>query len=326
LEILPAVSFLTEQEWYVQYFKNIEVGYVFIANVLASFVILVLLLWDIKRIKLKLDVSVLKALLLYSMPLLISGLAGIFNETVDRILMRKLIPSDLSPLYELGIYGANYRIAVLMTIFVQMFRYAAEPFFFNMYKTVEAKVVYANVLKYFVIFLMVIFLSVALGIDFFKYFIDRNYYEGLGIVPVVLMANVLVGILFNVNMWYKLTGKTIYGVYITGIGAFLTIVLNIIFIPLYSYHACAWIHLGSNLIMVILTYYFGQKFFRINYEIKKISIYVGLALGLFFLGLVLRSDKDLLNIGTGVILVLLYLIYCNRKENLIKIFVSKDEG
>ncbi len=326
LEIMPKISALTEQVWYVTYLKDIEVGYVFIANVLASFIILILLLWDIKGGKFEVNIAVLKSLLLYSIPLLISGLAGIFNETIDRILMRRLLPVDLNPLYELGIYGANYRIAVLMTIFVQMFRYAAEPFFFNLYKSKDAKVIYANVLKYFVIFLMSVFLCVALCIDFFKYFIDKSYYEGLGIVPVVLLANVLVGILFNVNMWYKLTGKTMYGVYITGLGAFLTIVLNIIFIPLYSYYSCAWIHLGSNLIMVILTYYFGQRFLRIEYDIKKISIYISLALGLFFLGLVLRTEKEIVNIATGLFLLLLYLVYCNRKENLIQIFIRKDES
>ncbi len=326
LEILPAISVVAEQEWYIRYFKDIEVGYVFIANVIASLIVLVLLLWDIRSVSLKVDTTLLKSLLLYSMPLLISGLAGIFNETIDRILMRRVLPSDMNALYELGIYGANYRIAILMTIFVQMFRYAAEPFFFNMYKAENAKVIYANVLKYFVIFLMSVFLCVALCIDFFKYFIDSSYYEGLGIVPVVLFANVLVGILFNVNMWYKLTGKTMYGVYITGIGALFTIILNIIFIPMYSYHACAWIHLGSNLIMVSLTYYFGQRLFRIEYDVKKISIYISLALGLFFLGLVLRTGKEIVNIATGVILVLLYLMYCNHKEKLIKVFISKNEG
>jgi O-antigen/teichoic acid export membrane protein len=325
LEIIPAFHIIADSKWYILYFKNIEVGYVFIANVLASLLVLFLLLWDIKSVKLKLDIVLLKSLLYYSIPLLISGLAGIFNETIDRILMRRVLPDVYNPLHELGIYGANYRIAVLMTIFVQMFRYAAEPFFFNMYRNADAKIIYANVLKYFTIFLMTVFIGVALCIDFFKYFIDSKYYEGLSIVPVVLFANVLVGILFNVNMWYKLTGKTMYGVYITGIGALLTIVFNIVFIPLYSYHACAWIHLGSNLVMVILTYYLGQKIYKIGYDMKKMGIYIGLALGLYFLGFMLRSENDFFNIVIGAIFVFVYLFYCNRKENLIGIFISRHE-
>ncbi len=153
------------------------------------------------------DFKLLRSMLTYSIPLLVSGLAGQFNESLDRILLRRFAPENLDPLRELGIYGANYRIAVLMTLFVQMFRYAAEPFFFNRIKDKDSKEVYANVLKYFTIFMMAIFLIVTLYLDFFKYFIPENYFEGLQIVPVVLFANLLVGMLFNVNMWYKLTDK-----------------------------------------------------------------------------------------------------------------------
>jgi O-antigen/teichoic acid export membrane protein len=326
LEILPSFKVLSEQDWYVLYFKNIEVGYVFIANVMASLIVLGLLLWDMRTVKLRFDMVLLKSMLIYSIPLLISGLAGIFNETIDRILMRRLLPENVNALYELGIYGANYRIAVLMTIFIQMFRYAAEPFFFNLSKEKDARSIYANVLKYFTIFSMVIFLTVSLGIDFFKYFIDRKYFEGLDIVPVVLAANVLIGILFNVNMWYKLSGKTIYGVYITGIGALIAVILNFVLIPHFSYRACAWIHVLSNLTMVLLTYYIGQKIYKIEYDMKKILLYIGLALGLFFLGLVLRSGNEFLNNCIAVVFVLVYLIYCDRKENLRKIFFSKNEG
>jgi O-antigen/teichoic acid export membrane protein len=186
--------------WYILYLNDIEVGYVFIANVLASLTVILLLLKDMLKIRIQLDIHLLRKLLYYSIPLLISGMAGIFNETIDRILLRKFLSGEINSLYELGIYGANYRIAVLMTILIQMFRYAAEPFFFNLYKKKDADIVYANVLKYFTIFLMVVFLVVSLGIDIFKYFIDERYYEGLRIVPVVLLANALVGMLFNVNM------------------------------------------------------------------------------------------------------------------------------
>jgi O-antigen/teichoic acid export membrane protein len=326
LEILPEIRFITASDWYVVHLKNIEVGYVFIANVVASFLVLLLLLWDLRAVRITASFRLLGNILAYSIPLLISGMAGIFNETIDRILLRRFLKEGLNPLHELGIYGANYRIAVLMTIFVQMFRYAAEPFFFNMYKSKDAIQIYANILKYFTIFLMIIFLGVALCIDFFKYFIDSSYYEGLGIVPVVLMANVMVGMLFNVNMWYKLTGHTLYGVYITGIGALITVLLNVILIPLYSYHACAWIHLLSNFVMFILTYFIGQKFFKIDYDIKRIIVYVGFALVLYFVGYFLQTDNDFFNVGIGVTFVFIYFIYCNRKENLMNVFFKKHES
>jgi len=326
LEILPSVNTFSVTRWYILHMKNIEVGYVFIANVLASLFVLLLLLYDIKSVALKFDFKLYRSLLLYSLPLLIAGLAGIFNETVDRILMRIFTAGNLNSLYELGIYGANYRIAVLMTIFIQMFRYAAEPFFFNMYKKEEAKKIYANVLKYFTIFLMTVFLCVALGIDVFKYFIDKDYYEGLSIVPVVLLANVLLGLLFNVNMWYKLTGHTSFGVYITVVGAIITILLNVLLIPRYSYHACAWIHLLSNMIMLVLAYIMGQKYYKIDYDLKSIFAYIGLALCLYWIASILRTENIFLNLGTAIIFVTIYLIYCNKREKILKIFFSRYEN
>jgi O-antigen/teichoic acid export membrane protein len=326
LELMPRINCIINSIWYLSYFKDIEVGYVFIANFLASLIILLFLLYDLKGIKLLLHTPLLRKLLLYSIPLLISGLAGIFNETIDRILLRQFSAENLNPLYEIGIYGANYRIAVLMTIFVQMFRYAAEPFFFNWSKSTNSKLVYANVLKYFTIFLMVIFLGVSLCIDFFKLFIDSEYHEGLKIVPIVLMANVLVGMLFNVNMWYKLTGHTLYGVYITGLGAIITVILNIVFIPIYGYFACAWIHLLSNFVMLLMTYYFGQKFYRIDYDLGRIALYVGMGLLLFIIGYFIQTKNGLINVAIGIIIVFIYLLICNKKERLTNIFLNKNEN
>jgi O-antigen/teichoic acid export membrane protein len=207
-----------------------------------------------------------------------------------------------------------------------MFRYAAEPFFFNMQGKSDDRKVYANVLKYFTIFLMLIFLGVALCIDFFKYFIDKDYYEGLSIVPVVLMANVLVGMLFNINMWYKLSGHTLYGVYITGLGAFLTVVLNIIFIPEFGYFACAWIHLFTNAVMLILTWYYGSKLFPIPYDLKKIILYLALGIGLYVIGTLLMTGNEFINVSLGIIIVIVYFLICERSEKLSAIFFKRNEG
>jgi len=326
LEILPRINTIAQTEWYTRNMKDIGVGYVFIANVISSFIILILLTADFGKFNVAIDRKLLIKILGYSLPLLVSGLAGIFNETADRILLRRFSADDVNALYELGIYGANYRIAVLMTIFIQMFRYAAEPFFFNLYGRTDSSQVYANILKYFTIFLMVIFLGVALCIDFFKLFIDKNYHEGLNIVPVVLMANVLVGLLFNVNMWYKLSGHTLYGVYITGIGALITVVFNILFIPKYGYIACAWIHLISNGIMLVLTWYFGLKKYAIGYDLKRIGFYIGMGLVFYLGGSFLMSEHDLLNVGIGIVIVGVYFLICNKMEDLTGIFLRKHES
>jgi O-antigen/teichoic acid export membrane protein len=324
LEIFPHV--FSNSLLYKEHFKNIEVGYVFIANLLSSILVLLMLIGDLSGIKFILDINLLKKILGYSVPLLVAGLAGIFNETVDRILLKNLTPDKENALYELGIYGANYRIAVLMTIFVQMFRYAAEPFFFNYYGKEDSKKIYSNVLKYFTIFLMILFLGVGLCLDLFKLFIHSSYHEGLGIVPVVLFANVLVGLLFNVNMWYKLSGNTIYGVYITGLGAVITIILNIIFIPVYGYYACAWIHVLANGVMLIITYYTGQKHFKIQYDVKSIGIYLLLGIVLYIIGRLIETNVGWLNVLTGLVIVCIYVLYVNKKDHLINIFLSRHES
>ncbi len=327
LEILPAIKFINSAPWYQKGWSNIEVGYVFIANILSSLLVLIILIRSTGKYVFRIKRELLTRILAYSIPLLISGLAGIFNETIDRILLRHFSAPSVDSLYVLGIYGANYRIAVLMTIFVQMFRYAAEPFFFNLYGKDDSRTVYANILKYFTIFLIIIFLSVTLCIDFFKYFIDKDYYEGLSIVPVVLMANVLVGLLFNVNMWYKLSGNTMYGVYITGAGAVMTVVLNILFIPKYGYLACAWIHLFTNAFMLIVTWYYGRKVFPIPYDLKRIGIYILTGMVFYFGASMLMTEKEWINICIGITTVIIYFAICEWKEKLTAIFIGKrNEG
>jgi O-antigen/teichoic acid export membrane protein len=227
-------------------------------------------------------------------------------------------------LFEIGIYGANYRIALLMTLFIQMFRYAAEPFFFIHYTKKDAKEIYANVLKYFVIFCLIIFLFVMVYLDWIKYFIDRKFYSGLHIVVIVLAANMILGILFNVNMWYKLTGKTLYGVYITGIGALLTIVLNIIFIPKYSYLACAWIHLISNTVMMTITLLLGNKYFRIHYDYKRIAEIIAVAAGLYVIFVIAKSDRSLYNFLIGTLVLGVFIFYSFKREKLATVFFSKS--
>jgi len=326
LEIVPLSSFLSNVIVLGIKLGDYGVGFILLSNLLASCIILAFLFSEKRPKASHFKIKLLKEVLFYSIPLLFAGLAGMFNEAIDRILLKNFVDNSLNPLYEIGIYGANYRIAVLMTIFIQMFRYAAEPFFFRVFSKGNDNSVYADVLKYLTIFMMIIFLIVGLYIDIFKFFIDPKFHEGLGIVPIILLANIFTGMLFNINMWYKLTGKTLYGLYITGIGAIITIVFNIVFIPLYSYHASAWIHVASNFVMLALTYYFGQRNFFIPYDLKKIILYMLIGFGIFGIFKLVETESFWCNFTIASVLILLYVLYCNKKERLIEIFLKKHES
>jgi O-antigen/teichoic acid export membrane protein len=326
LEIMPYLSRISDRGWTsIIYNKNLGVGYVLIANMIASIFICFILLFDLKKIILRFNLRLYKNILKYSFPLLIAGLAGILNETIDRILLRHFLASGYDKLYEIGIYGANYKIAVLMAIFIQMFRFAADPFFFSNYKKEESNKVFANILKYFVIFSMIIFLFVVLYIDIVKYFISPRFHEGLSIVPVVLFANILLGILFNINFWYKLSGKTKYAILIVGTGAIINIAINVIFIPHYSYRACAFSHLISNFTMLVLSYLLGKKYYRIEYDIKQIIFSILLGLGIYFINILIKTEILIYNIIISSILFIPFIYFVGKKEKLISVFIKGYE-
>jgi O-antigen/teichoic acid export membrane protein len=326
LEIMPYLSKISNSSWPdLIYNRNIGVGYVLIANMISSIFICFILLIDLKKIILKFNLKLYKNILKYSFPLLIAGLAGILNETIDRILLRHLLASGYDKLYEIGIYGANYKIAVLIAIFIQMFRFAADPFFFSKYKNEESNKVFANILKYFVIFSMIIFLFIVLYIDIIKYFISPRFHEGLNIVPVVLFANILLGILFNINFWYKLSGKTKYAVLIIGTGAIINITINVLFIPHYSYRACAFSHLISNFAMVVLSYLLGRKYYKIEYNIKQIMFYILLGLGIYFINILIKTEILIYNIIISSFLFIPFIYFVGKKEKLISVFIKGYE-
>jgi O-antigen/teichoic acid export membrane protein len=191
-----------------------------------------------------------------------------------------------------------------MTLFIQMFRYAAEPFFFAQAKEGNAKEVYAAVMKYFIIFGLVIFLVVMLYIDVFKYFIGPDYWEGLRIVPIILLANLLMGVFYNLSIWYKLTDRTKFGAYIALAGAVVTITLNLILVPLYSYVGAAWSHLACYVTAVVLSYFLGQKYYRVDYNLKRIILFIAVATGLFLL----TRLWDDVAVGTKLVLNSLLLL------------------
>ncbi len=266
------------------YHPEVGVGYIFIANLIASALQMLLLLTTCKGLKFKIDFSLIKPMLKYALPLLILGLAGIVNETLDRILIKNLSSDNLDiAMHNLGVYSACFKIAVIMSLFIQAFRYSAEPFFFSKFKEKDAKETYATVMTYFVIVCSLIFLATTLYLDFVKYFVSKPYHEGLRIVPIVLLAYLMLGIVFNLSIWYKLNGQTKYGAYISIGGAAITLIINFSLIPVMGYIGAAWAHFITYFCMMIASYWLGQKFFPIKYDLKKMGFYSVTAVALFAL-------------------------------------------
>lgn len=295
------------------------VGYIFISNLFSSGIVFLLLLPEILQARFNIDKVMLKKLLSFSWPLLIVGIAGIINQSGDKILYTFLITDPVEALKQLGIYGANYKIAVIMVMFTQGFRYAFEPFIFRHNRESDSRKEYADVLKYFTIFGMVIFLGVMFYIDVVKYFISPSYHSGLKVVPIVLIANLFYGIFFNLSVWYKLTDKTIYGAILAVTGSVITIGINLIFVPQYGYIASAWANLVCFTAMVVLSYVLSQKYFPIPYETFKILFYIAVGL-LFYI-----VDYQFLQSGSTIDYVLKttlfagYLFFIVRKEGVLRL-------
>lgn len=251
---------------------EIGVGYVFIANLMASLLTFVLLIPDMWKIKWEIDWVLWRKMMKYGFPLLIGGLAGITNEMFSRVSMKYQLPKDIS-MYQLGIFGACYKVSILMTIFVQTFRFAAEPFFFSQAKEKDAKQLYAQVMHWFVIACSLIYLGVMLLMNVVQLFIGEAYYEGLSIVPILLMANLFLGVFFNLSIWFKLNDKTYIGAWLAIMGALITIALNYLWIPKFGYVGASWATFVCYLIMVIVSYILGQKYYPIAYDLKRIVGY-----------------------------------------------------
>lgn len=271
------------------YDATIGVGYVFISNLVASIITLPLLFKEILWIRKGFDAALWWKMIAYGLPLLVVGLGGMVNEALDRAIMKYLLPSDKGTLSQVGIYGANYKLSILMSLFIQSFRFAAEPFFFSHAKTSDKKVIYAQVMDYFVIVCLGIFLLVTLYIDLFKYFIGEQFYEGLKVVPILLLANLCLGVYYNLSIWYKLSDQTRKGAMISLIGAGITIGLNIWWIPVFGYTGSAWATFLCYFSMMLICYVLGLKYYPIPYHIRRVLTFAGIALVLFFAGWYCRS-------------------------------------
>ncbi|MFV0365205.1 MAG: lipopolysaccharide biosynthesis protein [Mangrovibacterium sp.] len=297
------------------YSSEIGVGYVFISNLVASALVLLLLIPDMK-ITWRFNKSLLREILWYSFPILLVGIAGMVNQNIDKILLPILLPDSVQPMTQLGIYGANYKLAVIMNMFIQAFRYAFEPFFFSQEKNEDNKRGYAHILKYFSIFGLVIFLGISLFVDVFKSLniIDESYYSGLKIVPIILMANLFLGVYYTLSLWYKLTDKTRFGAYFALAGAGITLLINLLFIPTYGYMASAYAVLISYALMMVLSYVVGQKHFPINYPIKRIGFYFALCLVIYAISIIVTIDSTAWSYVFDSLLFIIFLTVVGKLE------------
>ncbi|MCF8364125.1 MAG: oligosaccharide flippase family protein [Prolixibacteraceae bacterium] len=309
------------------YSPDIGVGYVFISNLLASVVTLLLLLPEIFKFSFYFDRELLQKMLNYSFPILVVGMAGILIQQIDKILIPFLIPEKELPMKQLGIYGAAVKIAVLMNMFIQAFRYAFEPFFFSRAESKNDKNIYAEIMKYFVIFGLLIFLGMILYIDVIKLIIPFEYEEGFSIVPVILLANLFFGIYFTLSLWYKLTDMTRYGAYIAITGTVITITLNFILVPDFGYKGSAVALLIAFFLMMVVSYFLGRKFYPVPYNLKRIGTYFAVAAVIFVISMFSSSQQALVKypVHTFLLATFVFTVYKLEKNQLKRLFKRNME-
>ncbi|PVD51230.1 polysaccharide biosynthesis protein [Terrimonas sp.] len=293
--------------------KSMSVTYVLIANVIMSGFTFMMLWKEFKSFEWKFNVALWKEVMAYSMPMLIVGLGGMVNETLDRLMLGWF----RIPKFDIGTYGACYKLSILITIFIQAFRLGAEPFFFKQAAGENPQRTYARVMKFFVIVLCTMFLFVALYIDIWKHFIQNPaMWAGLKIVPVLLLANMFLGIYYNLAVWYKVTNNTKSGAIITIGGAIITIAVNFIFIPKYSYTASAWATFICYGSMMVACYIWGQKVYPVPYAWKKLVAYIIIAVLLFFIHTWLTYiwNNNIFGLIVATIILIGYLLFIIKIE------------
>lgn len=302
--------------------ETFGLGYYLAGNLFGSIITLFILSKEIKSVKPVFNFPLWREVMRYSYPLIIVGLGGMINDVLSRLIYRHVVdlPREQAD-HELGIFANIFRIALLITIIIQAFRMAAEPFFFNSSKNEDAQKIYARVMKFFVIACCFIFLAISLFLDVFKWiflhFTNPSWAEGLEVVPLLAMGNIFLGIYYNLSIWYKLRNKNIYGAWITIIGAVITIVLNIILIPVLHYTGAAIATFACYYIMMILSYIFGQKFYPVPYEAKKLTGYLTASVLIYAVHLALNKlnpESITFSLGTGFLFFCLFFLFVFKKE------------
>ena len=273
-------------DWF--YLPDFGIGYIFLANLLATCVNFVMMIPELRGFPWLFNKQLLREMIVYSAPLLVLGVAGIMNQTIDKILYPTLAADSGDALEGLGIYGANYKIAIIMVMFIQAFRFAYEPFIFakNKGEGQEQRLkTYSDAMKYFVLFALIIFMGVMFYLDFIRYFISPKYFSGLKVVPIVMAAELFFGIFFNLSLWYKLTDRTVWGAWFSLFGLAITLGLNALLVPRIGYMGCAWAAFASYGCMMLASYFIGQAKFPINYHVGRLASYVVVAAVLYCVGM-----------------------------------------
>ena len=300
------------------YNPGYQVGYIFVINLVCTSCITLGFIPEMKVLHNGIDMQILKQMLKYTWPLLLLGLCGILNQVADKICYRFLVPGEEGDV-QLGIYGACVKIAMIMAMITQAFRYAYEPFVFGGERDKNSKENQALVMKYFVMFTLLAFLAVMFYMDILKYIIKRDYWEGLRAVPIVMMAEIFMGIYFNLSFWYKLTDRTWWGAIISGIGCVVLLAVNIIFVPQIGYMACAWGGFAGYGVCVLLSYFLGQKNYKVPYDVLGIAGYFAIALGLYFISTLFHFERTILTLAANTALLLVYVAIIMYNE---RVFVK----
>ena len=300
------------------YHTSYQVGYIFIINLICTTLVFLGFIPEIKRLRYGIDRPLLKQMLNYSWPLLLLGLAGILNQVADKICYRFIVPGEEGEV-QLGIYGACVKIAMIMAMITQAFRYAYEPFVFGSKRNNADKETQAKVMKYFIIFTLLAFLAVVMYMPILQYIIGPDYREGLRVVPIVMMAEIFMGIYFNLSFWYKLIDETWWGAIFSGIGCAVLLAINFIFVPKYGYMACAWGGFAGYGTCMVLSYVVGQKKAPIPYDLHSALLYLSVTIALFYAQKFIHIESMAWTLVVNTILLLVFVaVICVVEKDLVR--------
>lgn len=314
LKLLFIFTSITLNIVYFVLLRGRDVGIAFLINLICTSVVMLCLIPELRGFRYCLDRELLGRMLRYSFPILILGIAGILNQVADKIIFPFVYPDAAEASVQLGIYGATSKIAMIMAMLTQAFRFAYEPFVFGKSKEKDNRVMYAQAMKYFIIFTLLAFLAVMFYLDLLRYVIGRDYWVGLQVVPIVMIAEICMGIYFNLSFWYKLTDETRWGAYFSLVACSIVILMNIFLIPLYGYVACAWAGLTGYAVAMLLSYFVGQKKYPIAYDLKAIGTYVLLAAVLYVIGEWLPIENTVIRLLLRTVLLSLFVAYVIKKD------------
>ncbi len=307
LKLLNIIVSILLNVIYFAWLDGKDVGYAFYINLFCTAMLAVCLITEYTGFRWRLDTQLLRTMLSYSWPILVLGIAGILNQTADKMLFPYIYKGE-DMQAQLGIYGACSKIAMIMAMITQAFRFAYEPIVFAGVKDKDSHEMYAKAMKYFIIFTLLAFLMVVGYMDILKYIIGRDYWTGLRVVPIVMAAEIMMGVYFNLSFWYKLIDKTIWGAIFSGIGCAVLLAVNVIFVPKYGFMACAWGGFAGYGVAMLISYAVGQKYYPIDYPLKEIALYVCLTIVAFAVMVFVRDSQSLwVSLAVNTLFILLFM-------------------